>query len=259
MPVQVNVGDERRTIAERGCIIRTLVGSGLHGLALEGADDRDEMGVYIEPPEFVVGLERFEHFVYRTQPEGVRSRAGDLDVVLYCLRKYARLALAGNPTVLLVLFAPPECISVSTPLGLRLQGMAPALISRQASEKFLGYLRAQRERLVGERGQMRVWRPDLVRRYGYDTKYAMHMLRLGHQGKELLETGHITLPMPEPTRSHLLDVRQGQLPLSDVLREAEELEAALKDLQSTSPLPAEPDRAEVNRFLAEAYRAAWAW
>src|SRR3990172_8275359 len=134
MPIRSNVRDERRAIAERGCIIRTLVGSGLHGLALEGADDRDEMGVFIEPPEFVVGLERFEHFVYRTQPKGVRSGAGDLDVVLYCLRKYARLALAGNPTVLLLLFAPPECIGASTPPGLRLQAMAPAFISRQASE-----------------------------------------------------------------------------------------------------------------------------
>jgi hypothetical protein len=36
-------------IAEGGLIIRSLVGSTIHGLQLEGTDDRDEMGVCIEP------------------------------------------------------------------------------------------------------------------------------------------------------------------------------------------------------------------
>jgi hypothetical protein len=62
------------------------------------------MGVCIEPPEYVIGLEHFETWVHRTRPEGVRSEAGDLDFVVNSLRKYARLALRGNPTVLLLLF-----------------------------------------------------------------------------------------------------------------------------------------------------------
>jgi uncharacterized protein len=37
-----------------------------------------------------------------------RSGAGDLDVIIYSARKWARLALAGNPTVLLVLFVPDQ-------------------------------------------------------------------------------------------------------------------------------------------------------
>ena len=36
----------------------------------------------------------------RTQPEGVRSGPGDLDLIVYSLRKWMRLALTGNPTVL---------------------------------------------------------------------------------------------------------------------------------------------------------------
>ena len=39
-------------------------------------------------------------------------------------------------------------------------------------------------------------RPELVAVHGYDTKYAMHALRLGLQGIELLTTGRITLPVP---------------------------------------------------------------
>ena len=62
-----------REIAERGLILRTTVGSVVHGLSNPGTDDRDEMGVCIEPPEYLLGFRRFEHFVYRTQPEGRRA------------------------------------------------------------------------------------------------------------------------------------------------------------------------------------------
>ena len=34
------------------------------------------MGVCIEPPEYLLGFRRFEHFVYRTQPEGMPSGPG---------------------------------------------------------------------------------------------------------------------------------------------------------------------------------------
>ena len=41
------------------------------------ADDRDEMGICIEPAEYVAGLRVFNQWVYRTQPEGGRARAGN--------------------------------------------------------------------------------------------------------------------------------------------------------------------------------------
>lgn len=53
-------------IAAGETILRCQVGSGLHGTAIAGTDDRDEMGICIEPPEFVVGLSGFEQWVHRT-------------------------------------------------------------------------------------------------------------------------------------------------------------------------------------------------
>ncbi|HUY44275.1 MAG TPA: nucleotidyltransferase domain-containing protein [Streptosporangiaceae bacterium] len=47
----------------------------------------------------------FDHYVFRTQPEGARSGPGDTDLVMYSLRKYLRLAVKGNPTALLPLYA----------------------------------------------------------------------------------------------------------------------------------------------------------
>ena len=204
-------------IAEQGMIIRSLVGSTIHGLELAGTDDRDEMGVCIEPPEYVIGLGSFETWVKRTKPEGVRSEAGDLDLVVHSLRKFARLALKGNPTVLLLLFVKPDQLIVRTPLGDELQSLAPAFVSRKAGQAFLGYLSAQKQRLLGERGQRNVKRPELEEAHGYDTKYAMHMLRLGYEGRELLETGRLSLPMREQERRRVFAVRRGEVPFNDVL------------------------------------------
>jgi uncharacterized protein len=238
-------------------IIRSLVGSTIHGLELRGTDDRDELGVCIEPPEHVIGLRHFETWVYRTKPEGVRSEAGDLDLVVHSLRKFARLALRGNPTVLLVLYVRPEDLLLRTPLGDDLQALAPAFASRRAGQAFQGYLTAQKQRLVGERGQRRVNRPELVDAHGYDTKYAMHVLRLGYQGRELLETGGISLPMREHERERVFAVRRGQVAFDEVLTEIGELERELQDLIETSPLPPDPDHAAVDAFLVRAYREHW--
>jgi uncharacterized protein len=244
-------------IAEGGLIIRSLVGSTIHGLQLEGTDDRDEMGVCIEPPEYVIGLNQFETWVYRTKPEGVRSEAGDLDLVVHSLRKFSRLALKGNPTVLLLLFVKPEDLLLRTSLGDELQQLAPAFVSRQAGRAFLGYLTAQKQRLLGERGQLRTHRPALVDEHGYDTKYAMHTLRLGYQGRELLETGRLSLPMREHERQRVFSVRRGEVSFNDVLTDIGKLERELEDLLESSPLPPDPDRGAIDDFLVRAYRRQW--
>ena len=48
----------RRARRARATILRATVGSTVHGLHHGGQDDRDEMAVYIEPPEYLIGLAR---------------------------------------------------------------------------------------------------------------------------------------------------------------------------------------------------------
>ena len=207
-------------------ILRVQVGSGVHGTSVSGQDDRDEMGLCLEPSQFVTGLARvpngaggvgpsvrFEQYERHTawdRPGGVanRSGAGDLDVIIYSARKWARLALAGNPTVLLVLFVPDEEVVFRNQAGAELADNAHRFVSRLAAGRFLGYLKAQKAAMTGQAGA-HTNRPELVAVHGYDTKYAMHALRLGLQGIELLTTGRITLPVPEPDRVPALDPPRG--------------------------------------------------
>jgi hypothetical protein len=164
-----------RETAEACTILRGLVGSTVHGLNVnDGIEDRDEMGICVEPLAEAMSLwAPFEQFIYRTAEEregraNARSTAGDLDLTIYSLRKWMRLALKGNPTILLLLFTPDDQLMQCDALGAELRALLPAIISRRVQAPFLGYLQAQKQRLTGERGQKRIHRPELEEMYGFD-------------------------------------------------------------------------------------------
>jgi hypothetical protein len=250
-------GDRDRAIelAEEGCILRGLVGSTVHGLANAGTDDRDEMGVCIEPPEYLLGLRRFEHCVARTQHEGEPSGPGDLDLTIYGLRKFCALAVKGSPTVSLLFFVRGADVLQRTELGDELQALAPAFLSERTARAFLGYVDSQARSLRGERHATRT--RELSTEHGYDTKFAMHALRIGYQGVELLDTGRITLPIAEPVRSHLRAVRGGTIQLEEILAEIDALSGRLLDASNRAAVPATPDTARIDAFLTRAYQQTW--
>lgn len=252
------VTDVTNETVRDGMILCVQVGSGLHGIAVKETDDRDEMAVFIEPPRLVIGLSSLESWVWRTQPEGTRSGPGDLDFVAYGLRKFVGLALRANPSILCVFFAPAIDTVYEDDLGRELRSWAPVIASRRACNTFLGYMTQQRERLLGLRGQKRTKRPELVERHGFDTKYAGHMIRLGLQGVEYLQTGRLTLPMAPQDRDLVRSIREGHLDMAQVVALSEELEAQLVGLKKTSPLPEHPDTATVEARMIDMYMRRWA-
>lgn len=249
-------------IARGGEILRTEVGSGLHGIAIAGTDDHDEMGVYIEPAANVIGLApAMDRYVWRTQPEGHRSGHGDTDLVMYSLRRYLRLAAAGNPTVLLPLYAPAESVYAETELGTELRGLADAFVSQRALRRFVGYLDGQVDRMLGQgRAGKAPNRPELVEAFGYDVKYASHALRLAYQGLEIAEHGRLTLPMPQAEREHVLDVKSGGAPtVEDALEAIGTVRDRLVGLldTDTTAVAAEPDLDRISAWSVTAHQRHW--
>jgi len=92
-------------------------------------------------------------------------------------------------------------------------------------------------------------RAELERRYGYDTKHAMHLLRLLKMGIEILETGEVHVYRPD--REWLKAVRGGLLSYEELLAIAGDCEARLARLKESSSLPAEPDAAAANDLVVE--------
>ena len=106
---------------------------------------------------------------------------------------------------------------------------------------------------------MNVVGTELIEAYGYDTKSAMHVLRLAIQGIEVMTTGRLTLPMPAAERHLVRSVREGKLTKGEAIDLIETYEADLKDAVAKSKLPDHPDWSFLNRWLVSAYRETWGW
>ncbi len=261
-PSHPHASEHARRIARNGLMFLAEVGSGVHGITVDGgSDDTDYMGITVEPPQCITGLETFSQFQRHTawdRPGGLRERSGqgDEDYVVYGLQKFARMALAGNPSILNLLFVPDSAIHFNCLHARELLRNAHWFVSKQAASRYLGYLHRQRLGMTGEIGA-KVKRPELVEKFGYDTKYASHALRLGFQGAELLSTGSITLPMPESQREMVLAIKRGEVSKEDALLQIEVVEQALQYMAQYNSLPEHPDRTAVNHWLHLTYLDRW--
>jgi predicted nucleotidyltransferase len=232
-------------------------GSELHGAKVHGTDDLDIYGVYVEPPEMVLGLESLPHFVWSTAGNDRRNGPNDVDVTLYSLKKWAGLACKGNPTALHFLFAGS---AVSNAIWAEVVRSRHVFLARTFIKPFVGFADDQLKRMTGSKGRgKKGQRPEIEAKYGYDVKAAMHTLRLLYECKELMSEGTITLPRPE--RDFLIRVRTGKYSMDKVIAMAQTLFAECEEAAKSSSLPEKVDRAAVSCLLTDSYRKAWdpAW
>lgn len=230
-------------------------GSELHGAKVGATDDLDIYGIFVDAPDVVLGLEPREHFVWSTASDDRRNGPDDVDITLYSLRKWALMAARGNATCLHFLFA--DATASSLPIWRQIQARTELFLSKRSAEQFLGFAENQRKRITGDKGQgAKGRRPEYECAFGYDTKAAMHCLRLLFECIELMREGRITLPRPE--RDLLIEVRSGAWTLERFLREAEILEKEARLSAETSGLPDRVDREALSKLIAEAHLTFWA-
>ena len=83
-------------------------------------------------------------------------------------------------------------------------------------------------------------RKSLVLKYGYDTKFASHLIRLVLEGIELLYTKNLIFPLEYA--DYIKDIKNGKYEMGQILEEFDILEKRLNKAQSESELPNYPDK-----------------
>jgi predicted nucleotidyltransferase len=272
---------------EANLILKVRAGSRAQGLETPGSDE-DSRGVCVPEKRHLLGLSAFEQW---------ESERGDH--VVYALAKFARLALAGNPNILEVLWTDGESILHCDEFGERLRAGRALFLSRRAGQRFLGYAEEQETRLerhrrwiaeppagppapegfgaqmVGGRARFphadaqhafdaaqkhwnhfQTWRAErnparaeLEARFGYDTKHALHLLRLLAMGVELLERRELLVRRPDA--QWLRDVRAGSLRYEELQAEVVRRKQALRAAIECSTLPVEPDLEAAEALVIE--------
>jgi uncharacterized protein len=87
-------------------------------------------------------------------------------------------------------------------------------------------------------------RADLERAHGYDTKHAMHLIRLMRMGLEVLETGDLRVRRDDA--DELSAIRDGAMSFDELLVQADSLSTRMEAAAQTSSLPVgvETDRVD---------------
>lgn len=211
-------------------LLSGVVGSTAYGLA--GPDsDVDRLGVFAAPTEAFHGLIFPRDSDVTTDP----------DRTLHEARKYAKLALSGNPTVMELMWLPSY--EIRTRLGEELIRIRSSfLAAKRVRDAYLGYATQQFRRLEN-RGDGS-FSSDIRNR---TAKHARHLYRLCHQGLHLYRTGHLLIRLESP--QEFLDfgeqVAAGGVEVARTMLASYE---AAFDATRTC-LPDRPDEETVQRWL----------
>ncbi len=98
-------------------------------------------------------------------------------------------------------------------------------------------------------------RGELEEQFGYDTKHAMHLVRLMRMGEEALSQEELIVKRPDA--EELLAIRNGAWTYEEILAYADDMDEKIKELYKTTNLPKKPNLKRVSRILMETQEYVW--
>jgi len=121
-------------------IFLTKHGSHAYGTSIPTSDE-DFRGITIPPIQYFMGyLEQFEHVEFYRQQHGV-------DMVIYDIRKFFKLAADCNPNIIEILYTDPSDHLLITGVGEKLLTYRDQFLSRKAKYTFSGYAVSQLKKI----------------------------------------------------------------------------------------------------------------
>lgn len=133
-------------------IFKAIVGSQSYGTSIP-TSDMDYKGVYMQGDDELLG------FGYKEQVDHGK------DECYYEVRRFLQLLESGNPTVLELLYSPPECILINEPEFEIIREVRDRFLTKKCMYSFGGYAVAQIKKARGLDKKMN-WERDKVTRKG---------------------------------------------------------------------------------------------
>lgn len=216
-------------------ILEAILGSKAYGLDT-ATSDTDIKGIYLLPLEKVLSL--------GFNSDNTTKDHTNPDWVYHEVQKYIKLALNGNPTITELLWVTDY--TVMTPIGKLLVDNRDIFLSQAYFKSYGGYALGQAKDLNRRGGTYGHGRGN---RY---EKHTRHCFRLLMQGKELLETGKLTVRVTPEQREELFAI--GKESPEVIMKKFTEAFQPFKDDSPTrikSILPLKPDREAANKLLLQ--------
>lgn len=218
-------------------ILKVKHGSHAYGLAVE-TSDLDVKGICIEPLAYHYGFSsRFEQHIQEA------AKGYEHDLVIYSLKKFAKLGCASNPNTTDIIFVEDSDILVCDSFGEELREFRHNFLSRCAMPAYVNVARSS----------LKEFKSNLTANPLIAWKHGMRAIMYLRRCQELLKSGKMVVRRPD--REELLNIRRGGVPYDDLLSEAENLEAQCAVLYETSTvLPKAPDINKIDAFIVDLTR-----
>ena len=230
-----------------------LTGSVAYGCSSD-TSDMDVVGFCFPPKELIFphlagdipGFGRQKKRFDQFQQHHVKWESGrkEYDFTIYSIVKFFQLCMDNNPNMLDVLFLPADCVLKSSKVAELVRANKTRFLHKGSYHKFKGYAYAQLHKMDNKNPVGK--RKELVERFGFDTKFACHLVRLAYECQQILEERTLDL---RRNREHLKAIRRGDIPEQEIRDWFTNHEKILDDLYHTSSIPHSPDEAELKELL----------
>lgn len=198
-----------------------------------------------EIPGFGTQIQRFNQY----QEHHIKLQDNvNVDITIYSIVKFFQLAMENNPNMVDILFIPGHCVIHSTPIYQKVRSNRHLFLHKGCWSKFKGYAYSQLNKIVTGVNKANPKRADAIEKFGYDTKFAYHLIRLLLEVEQILKEHDLDLKRNADT---LIDIRNGGWTLKDVQDFFKDKEAELEAVYQTSSLRYTPDEAQIKTLLLE--------
>jgi uncharacterized protein len=197
-----------------GLCYEVIMGSFAYGVS----SDTSDLDVYafcipdreiLFPNEYgwIHGFEENPHNFEQFQKHHISLDEKVYDVTIYNISKYFRLVANGNPNMIDSLFVPERCITYQNEIGKLVRKNRHIFLSKKCWHTFKGYAYAQLNKMRTKKPDPNSKRYKLYQKYGFDVKFAYHLVRLLNEVEQIMIEGDIDL---ERNREQLKAIRRGE-------------------------------------------------
>lgn len=172
----------------------------------------------------------------------------EYDYTIHSIAKYFNLLMGNNPNLIDSLFTPERCILHMTPIGQMVRENRRLFISKECIPKFKGYAFQSLHKLRTKSPSQSSKRAKTVAEFGFDLKYAYHIVRLLLEVEQLLSLGEMDL---ERDREVYKSIRRGEWTIEQIEEFFRKNEARLAELGDKSKLPEKADENRIKKLLLD--------
>jgi predicted nucleotidyltransferase len=252
----------------------TIMGSHAYGVADTSADQESDLDLYgfcIPPKEIVFphlagevwGFGAFkegmpkswfgqyqQHHIRDAQTLGGKGRIYDL--TLYSIVKYVQLCMECNPNMIDSLFTHETCVLHCSQVGQLLREHRKQFLHQGVCDRFKGYAYAQVHKMQTKEPESGSKRAGLREKFGFDVKFAYHVVRLLNEAEQILLEGDLDLMR---NREQLKSIRRGEWTQEQVFDYFEKKRIDLEHVRARSSLPVKPDVPAIRALLLQCLEA----